>query len=144
MTKDLNFRIMKNGKIEKRPTARMLLGKRGEDVACRFLERLGHRIIARNYRSGHLEIDIVSTDGNGVHFVEVKSRMAPVAVPPEENVTPMKQDKLAKAALKFLHGPLGHSMYGNAEVFFDIVAVVFDKEDVNVEWFPNAFVPMYV
>jgi putative endonuclease len=91
-----------------------------------------------------LEIDIVSTDGNGVHFVEVKSRMAPVAVPPEENVTPMKQDKLAKAALKFLHGPLGHSIYGNAEVFFDIVAVVFDKEDVNVEWFPNAFVPMYV
>ncbi|MBQ8060509.1 MAG: YraN family protein [Bacteroidales bacterium] len=134
---------MKNEKIEKRPTARMLLGKRGEDVACRFLEGLGHRILARNYRSGHLEIDIISTDGNGVHFVEVKSRVAPVAVSPEENVTPRKQDRIVKAALKFLHGPKEHSIYGSAEVFFDIVAVIFDKGEETVEWFPNAFVPMY-
>ena len=75
---------------EKKPTARMLLGRRGEDVACGFLESMGHRIVARNYRTGHLEIDIISTDVNGVHFVEVKSRMAPVAVAPEENVTPQK------------------------------------------------------
>ena len=46
------------------PTARMLLGRRGEDVACEFLEELGHQIVRRNYRSGHLEIDIISTDGN--------------------------------------------------------------------------------
>ena len=121
----------------------MLLGKRGEDVACRFLEELGHRIVMRNFRSGHLEIDIISEDGHGVHFVEVKSRVAPVAAEPEENVTSLKQRKLAQAALKFLNGTRDGLTHGNTEVFFDIVAVTFDKGDENVEWFPNAFVPMY-
>lgn len=121
----------------------MLLGKRGEDVACWFLEELGHRIVMRNFRSGHLEIDIISEDGHGVHFVEVKSRVAPVAAEPEENVTSLKQRKLAQAALKFLNGTRDGLTHGNTEVFFDIVAVTFDKGDEKVEWFPNAFVPMY-
>ena len=119
------------------------MGKRGEDVACRFLEELGHRIVMRNFRSGHLEIDIISEDGHGVHFVEVKSRVAPVAAEPEENVTSLKQRKLAQAALKFLNGTRDGLTHGNTEVFFDIVAVTFDKGDEKVEWFPNAFVPMY-
>ena len=128
---------------EKHPTARMLLGRRGEDVACRFLEGLGHRIVMRNFRSGHLEIDIISEDGLGVHFVEVKSRVAPVTAKPEENVTPLKQRKIARAALKYLNGSKDGLARGNAEVFFDIVGVTFDNGDEKVEWFPNAFVPMY-
>lgn len=121
----------------------MLLGKEGEDVACRFLEGMGHRIMARNYRSGHLEIDIVSTDGNGVHFVEVKSRVAPVAAEPEDNVTPLKQRRIAKAALRFLHRRDVPFPGDGLEVHFDVVAVTFDKKGEKLEWFPDAFVPMY-
>ena len=128
---------------EKKQTARMLLGKRGEDVACGFLESMGHRIVARNYRTGHLEIDIISTDVNGVHFVEVKSRMAPVAVAPEENVTPQKQKKIAQAALKFLHGKKAGLDHNVPDVHFDVAAIIFDKGYEDVEWFPDAFVPMY-
>ena len=119
------------------------MGKRGEDVACRLLERLGHRIVKRNFRIGHLEIDIISEDGNGVHFVEVKSRVAPVAAAPEENVTSLKQRKIAQAALKFLNSTCDGFSGGNKEVFFDVVAVTFEKGKVKTEWFPNAFVPMY-
>lgn len=126
------------------PTARMLLGKRGEDVACAFLEELGHQIVRRNYRSGHLEIDIISTDGNGVHFVEVKSRVAPVAAAPEENVTPLKQKKIANAALRYLNTSKDQGIDGGMDVSFDIVAVTFDGGATNVEWFPGAFIPMYV
>ena len=128
---------------EKKPTARMLLGKRGEDVACRFLKSMGHRIVARNYRTGHLEIDIISTDGNGVHFVEVKSRMAPIAAAPEDNVTPLKQRKIAQAALKFLHGKKAVLESKFPDVHFDVAAIVFNKGKEDVEWFPDAFVPMY-
>ena len=135
---------MKNLKKEGKPTARMLLGKKGEDVACRFLEGMGHRIVARNYRSGHLEIDIISTKGNGVHFVEVKSRVAPVAVAPEENVTPLKQKKIAKAALKYLHGSKDPGVTWGMDVSFDVVAVTFDGGEEKLEWFPDAFIPMYV
>ena len=135
---------MRNENKERKPTARMLLGKKGEDVACRFLEGMGHRIVARNYRSGHLEIDIISTQGNGVHFVEVKSRVAPVAVAPEENVTPLKQKKIANAALKYLHGSKDPGVTWGMDVSFDIVAVTFDGGEEKLEWFPDAFIPMYV
>ena len=128
---------------ERKPTARMMLGKKGEDVACRFLRSIGHRIIKRNYRVGHLEIDIISEDGNGLHFVEVKSRMEPVSATPEENVTALKQKKIANAALRFLNTYGSLSFDVDKEVFFDIVAVTFCGGNEKVEWFPNAFVPMY-
>ena len=134
---------MRNKK-EKKPTARMLLGKRGEDIACGFLESIGHSILTRNHRAGHLEIDIISTNANGVHFVEVKSRVAPVAAAPEESVTPLKQKKIANAALRYLHGAKSPCVSADRDVHFDIVAVTFDGEDVKVEWFPDAFFPMYV
>ncbi len=122
----------------------MLLGRRGEDVANRFLEGLGHRIVTRNYRSGHLEIDIISQDVNGVHFVEVKSRVAPVTAAPEENVTPLKQRKIASAALRYLHNSKDPLLSSDSEVHFDIVAVTFEGGEEKIEWFPDAFIPMYL
>lgn len=122
----------------------MELGRRGEDVACEFLTGKGHTIVQRNFRSGHLEIDIISLDRNGVHFVEVKSRVAPVMVSPEENVTMSKQRKVADAALRYLNMAKDKRIPPDAEVNFDIVAVTFDRGKEIVEWFPNAFYPMYL
>ena len=44
------------------------LGQRGEDIACDYLRRIGHTILERNWRSGHLEIDIISISKNGIHY----------------------------------------------------------------------------
>ncbi len=121
----------------------MRLGKIGEDAACRFLTGTGHRIIERNCRKGHLEIDVISVDENGVHFVEVKSRVAPAAIAPEENVTPSKQRKIAEAARRYLRGSKDPSLNGDLDVNFDIVAVTFEGGNEKVEWFPNAYIPMY-
>lgn len=122
----------------------MELGRRGEDVACEFLTGKGHIIVQRNFRSGHLEIDIISLDRNGVHFVEVKSRVAPVMVSPEENVTMSKQRKVADAALRYLNTAKDKRISGDLEVNFDVVAVTLDGGKEIVEWFPNAFYPMYL
>ena len=122
----------------------MSLGRRGEDVACGFLSGKGHTIVERNYRSGHLEIDIITLDKDGVHFVEVKSRVAPVAVSPEENVTAGKQKKVADAALRYLHTSKDKRLSADLEVSFDVVAVTFDGGGEIVEWFPNAYYPMYL
>ena len=122
----------------------MSLGRRGEDVACGFLSGKGHTIVERNYRSGHLEIDIITLDKDGVHFVEVKSRVAPVAVSPEENVTAAKQKKVADAALRDLHTSKDKRLSADLEVSFDVVAVTFDGGGEIVEWFPNAYYPMYL
>lgn len=122
----------------------MSLGRRGEDVACGFLSGKGHTIVERNYRSGHLEIDIITLDKDGVHFVEVKSRVAPVAVSPEENVTAAKQKKVADATLRYLHTSKDKRLSADLEVSFDVVAVTFDGGGEIVEWFPNAYYPMYL
>ena len=54
--------------------ARQILGKYGEDLACRELERRGYAIIARRYRRRGGELDIIARDGQTVVFVEVKTR----------------------------------------------------------------------
>lgn len=115
------------------------LGKRGEDIAADFLENRGHIILQRNWRSGHLEIDIVSEDRDGLHFVEVKSRTAPIEAAPQENVNRVKQGKITSAALKYLNTVGGR----DKEVFFDIVAVVFNGDKTDITYFPQAWIPLY-
>lgn len=76
--------------------------------------------------------------------MEVKSRVAPVMVSPEENVTMSKQRKVADAALRYLNTAKDKRIPPDAEVNLDIVAVTFDGGKEIVEWFPNAFYPMYL
>ena len=66
------------------------LGKAGEDEVCKFLISKGHTILDRNWRCGHLEIDIISLAPDGIHFAEVKSRTAPVQGEPEDAVNAAK------------------------------------------------------
>ena len=118
-------------------------GKRGEEIACNYLMENGHTVIDRNWRSGHLEIDIVSLYKDGMHFVEVKSRTAPYQAEPEENVDYAKQKRITSAAQKYLLTKALKSGIGDVEVFFDIVTVVFDGGQTEVKYFPQAYVPMY-
>lgn len=120
-----------------------MVGRMGEDEACKLLSSLGHTILDRNWRGGHLEIDIISLDSKGLHFVEVKSRVAPVAAEPEENVTRSKQKKIVEAAERYLHGTENVKWREGLEVNFDIVSVTFDGDDVKAEYFPNAWFPMF-
>ena len=115
------------------------LGKKGEQIAAQFLEAHGHTILHHNWRSGHLEIDLISEDDFGLHFVEVKSRTAPFEADPEENVNFSKQGKITSATLRYLNNVGG----GDKEVFFDIIAVVFDGNKTDVKYFPQAWIPLY-
>lgn len=50
------------------------IGNFGEKACTRFLRKKGFKIIGRNVRMGHLEIDIIASDKTHVVFVEVKTR----------------------------------------------------------------------
>jgi len=52
------------------------LGRRGERVAEKLLRRAGLVVLARNWRGGGGELDLVFLDGNTLVFVEVKTRSA--------------------------------------------------------------------
>jgi putative endonuclease len=113
------------------------LGRLGEETACDFLLSRGHRILARNWQGSHLEVDIISEAADGVHFVEVKSRLDADAAP-EERVDARKQRRISAAALKYLN-----ESGSCREVFFDVVSVTFDGANTQVKYFPQAWIPMY-
>jgi len=118
---------------------RRALGVLGEEKACDFLRAKGHRIVSRNWRGSHLEVDIISEDADGLHFVEVKTRLAPAGTAPEEKVDGRKRQRIGAAALKFLN-----QSGSDREVFFDVVTVLFDGDRTEVSYFPQAWIPMYV
>ena len=116
------------------------IGQAGEQMACDFLETQGHQILDRNWRTGHLELDIISEAADGLHFVEVKARTAPVTTTVLDQVNVVKQKRISAAAGHYLNKK---HMEGK-EVFFDIVSVLFDGEETVVRYFPQAWIPMYV
>ena len=118
------------------------LGKVGEDIACQWLSEHGHTVLERNFRSGHLEIDIISIDRNGLHFVEVKSRKFSVQAPPQESVNKAKQQNIVRAATRYLRSKKG-LQYCSLECMFDVFAITFNKESTTTEWIPQAYIPIF-
>ena len=118
------------------------LGKWGEETAVRYLKRKGLYIRHRDWHCGHKDIDIVATDeyGTQVIFVEVKTRTAPVQAAPQENVGVVKQRRITAAALRYLHG----SQSFGKEAFFDVISVILYPDGTEIEYFPYAWIPMYV
>lgn len=98
------------------------LGRKGEDLAHRYLRSCGYTVIARNYRPGEdAEIDIVARDGDVLVFVEVKSRQSAEFSSPERAIGPEKKRHILRAARTFV--TRSGDSWNN--VRFDTVSVVF-------------------
>lgn len=79
-------------------------GRRGEDLAHRYLQRKGYTIVARNYRtrSGSGEVDLIGWDGEALAFIEVKARATEDYGSPESAVDAEKQHHILVAARDYL------------------------------------------
>lgn len=95
------------------------LGERGENVAARFLQRAGYKILGRNYRTPVGEIDIIARDGKTLVFCEVKTRIDDEPRP-EDQVDAEKRHQITKAA-KFYLGRFGRPQ---PAARFDVIAVI--------------------
>lgn len=82
-------------------TERMSVGKIGEKVVCRFLEKHGFRIAEQNYRKKWGEIDIIAEKDGALHFVEVKTNRLDLSETsgyrPEESVRLWKKQRMSRA-----------------------------------------------
>jgi putative endonuclease len=114
------------------------LGRRGEDIAHRFLQRAGIVVVARNYRmnSGAGEVDLIGWEGNILVFVEVKSRQTDEFGAPDRAIGPKKQLSLIRAAREYAR----HAEVPWDHVRFDAVTVVFSTPPC-VTHFRNIFGP---
>jgi putative endonuclease len=98
------------------------LGRIGEVLAVRHLERAGWTVVARNWRAGgetRGELDVVAWDGSVLVFCEVKTRRGTGAGGPLDAVTPAKLAQLRRLATAFL----AVSGLRAGEVRFDAVGV---------------------
>ncbi len=110
-------------------------GKYGEDLACRYLQSQGYKILERNYRIRGGEIDLVAKDKNALVFVEVKTRWSHKYGLPVESVTPWKIKALLKTAKFYIQ----KIKWGDREYRLDFVSVDFaeSKEDPEIELIRN-------
>jgi len=113
-------------------------GSRGEKAAEAYLRKAGFSILARNWRSGRYELDLVATRGDTLHFVEVKSRKAGSLTTPEEALTQEKFDALCIAAQAYLE-----ANPWDGELQFDLAAVEIGAAGCRVRYIPNAMSPRW-
>jgi len=115
--------------------ARISLGKSGEDLACRELERRGYVILARRYRVRGGELDIIARDGETIVFVEVKTRVGRMFGEAAEAVTPLKQVRMTRLAEEYL---MRHRL-ADCPSRFDVVSIHGEAGAQGVEIIQNAF-----
>lgn len=97
-------------------------GRRGEDLAHRYLRSQGMLVVARNWRppQGGGEIDLIACDGEVLVFVEVKWRASGEWNAPERNVDADKVMALRRAARDYVR----RAQADPARVRFDVIAIV--------------------
>lgn len=78
-------------------TSKQILGAWGEALAARWLEKQGYVLIMKNYTCPPGEIDIVAKVGEGISFIEVKTRTGNPGSA-ERAVGFFKQDHVTRAA----------------------------------------------
>lgn len=104
---------------------RQHLGRLGEDLAHGHLERLGYRLVTRNYRTRFGEIDLIVADDATIVFVEVKARRVDASAGTAlESVPPRKQRQVRSMAAAWLVESTDRPRA--RDLRFDVVAVTLD------------------
>jgi putative endonuclease len=123
---------------------RRTLGARGERLAAERLMAAGYRILDRNFRTRHGELDLVASDGRALVFCEVKtrvvarSRASPYG--PFTSLGRSKRRQVRSMAREWLASRRGYQCSA-AELRFDAIGVTVSQsgEVVAVDHLEDAF-----
>jgi putative endonuclease len=112
------------------------LGSRSESIAANHLTRHGWTLLARNYRSGHREIDIIARQNSTVAFIEVKARAGTGFGHPLQAITALKRREIEIVARWWIY------CYGRAQYVyrFDAIAIFWPRDGpYSIEHFEDAW-----
>jgi putative endonuclease len=110
------------------------LGREGEDLAARYLERHGYRVVGPDFRGPGGQLDLICRRGQAVVLVEVKTRSSTRWGSPGEAITLRKQRALQAMAREYRalaewKGPIE----------FAVVSVVLAGQEPQIELFERPF-----
>lgn len=114
---------------------RIILGKKGEDLASAYLIEQGYKILEKNFRSFLGEIDLIALDKGVLVFIEIKTRRTKTFGVPQLAVTASKQKKIYKNSLYYLK----RKKLKKSLCRFDVVAIDFSSPSPRLELIKNAF-----
>ncbi len=111
------------------------LGKLGEDLAVKFLQNKGFKILDRNWIFQKKELDIVASKNNVLIVAEVKSRSTDYFEHPTDAITLSKIKFLVKATQAYVDA---HDI--EHEVRFDVLSVIKKGNRFDIEHIEDAFI----
>jgi putative endonuclease len=106
-------------------------GARAEDLCAQLLQGAGLRLLARNWRCRHGEIDLIAEEDGTLVFAEVRMRTGPGFGGAAESVTAAKRSRLLAAARLYL------ARRPDAPCRFDVFLI--DGSPASVRWIRDAF-----
>lgn len=112
------------------------IGKEGEKIAKKYLEKKGYVVVATNWRNrfSKSEIDIIAKINNTLVIVEVKTRSSNNLENPEDAVNRKKQQLLIKVADLY-----AQENNVQEEIRFDVVSLLFFGKEWKINHIENAF-----
>ncbi|MBN2799555.1 MAG: YraN family protein [Deltaproteobacteria bacterium] len=108
-------------------------GQWAEGFVAQDLERRGFSILARNWRGGGGELDLVALREEHLCFVEVKSSTRSAADP--ERLSAAQQRRLISAAEAWL----ASAQVSPRELSLSVVLVSGEGDSASLEWYSDAF-----
>ena len=111
-------------------------GRKGEEIAQRFLEKKGFKIVEKNYQRKNFEIDLIAQRKNEIHFVEVKTVFS-LKTRPEEHFNFFKLKKIKKGILFYLKEK--KIDLGKFKIQIDLLAieVSLKLKKIKIRWYQN-------
>jgi putative endonuclease len=109
-------------------------GRKGEEMAARFLIDKGFEIVERNYRHKRSEIDLIVKKDNWLIFVEVKLRSSDAYGYPEDFVDYKKAKNIVDGAEQYTYDK---NWQGN--VRYDIVSIRLQQDQTEIIQIEDAF-----
>ena len=112
-------------------------GNDGEDFAADYYEKNGYRLLCRNFKGSHGEIDIIAEKDAYIVFAEVKLRTV-LSQKPAEAVDSQKMLHIVNTANEFLCEYKDNTYIASLKTRFDIFEILaFDGKPKSYQLIEN-------
>jgi len=108
----------------------------GEDLAVKHLNKIGHKVLDRNFKWNRGELDIISLDKGVLVITEVKTRSDNRVAEPYRSVNRSKQRQIVRISNAYME-----KYHREEEVRFDVISITNSNSNIRLNHIKGAFYP---